>query len=120
VPKPIPERQRSDLVHRLEAHRKSRWPELGELSVRFHSPFAYVEAELPEGYVSPLFRLKWVGSRDLWAFAIYLASRDEYERSVLPDGRLTGSPEMAMDCACGLYLGDPTAWLPPFVSGSDS
>ncbi len=70
--------------------------------------------------VSPLFRLKCVGSRDLWAFAIYLASRDEHERSVLPDGRLTGSAEMAMDCACGLYLGDPVAWLPPFVRGDDS
>jgi hypothetical protein len=28
------------------------------------------------------------------------------------DGQLAGSPEEALDCACGLYLGDPTAWQP--------
>jgi hypothetical protein len=119
VPKPIPDSARSELVRRLEAHRKERWPELGEMSVRFRNPFVYVEADIPEGYRSPLFRLRWVGSRDLWAFAIYLASRDSYERSVLPNGRLTGSPEVAMDCACGLYLGDPTAWLPPWLGDPD-
>lgn len=31
--------------------------------------------------------------------------------SVLPNGQLAGSPEEAPDCACGLYLNDPTAWL---------
>jgi hypothetical protein len=118
VPKPIPEGARAGLSRRLEAHRQERWPwpELGRLSVRFHSPFAYVEAEMAEGYQSPLFRLRWVGSRDLWAFAIYLASKDDYEPSVLPNGRPTGTPEQAMDCACGLYLGDPTARLPPGTS----
>jgi hypothetical protein len=25
---------------------------------------------------------------------------------------LAGSAEDALDCACGLYLNDPTAWLP--------
>jgi hypothetical protein len=33
--------------------------------------------------------------------------------SILPDGAFTGSPEQALDTACGLYLADPTAWLPP-------
>ena len=28
-------------------------------------------------------------------------------------GRPAGSPEEALDCACGLYLNDPTAWLQP-------
>ena len=110
----IPERARSDLTRRLEEHRQERWPELGNLSVRFRAGFAYVETEI-EGYRSPLFRLCWVGSRDMWGFAVYLASRDRYEPSVLPNGRPTGPPELAMDCACGLYLGDPTAWLPPWL-----
>jgi hypothetical protein len=29
-----------------------------------------------------------------------------------PNGRFAGSLEDALDCACGLYLNDPTAWLP--------
>jgi hypothetical protein len=41
---------------------------------------------------------------------VYLASKDGYERSVLPTGDFTGTPEDALDCVCGLYLGDPTAW----------
>jgi hypothetical protein len=27
-----------------------------------------------------------------------------------PTGDLAGAPEDALDTACGLYLGDPTAW----------
>jgi hypothetical protein len=55
-------------------------------------------------------RLADLGHTELWGFAIYLASRDAYENSVLPNGRPTGTPEQALDCACGLYLNDPTAW----------
>jgi hypothetical protein len=39
--------------------------------------------------------------------AIYVASRDGYENSILPTGYLVGTPEEALDCACGLYLNDP-------------
>jgi hypothetical protein len=45
--------------------------------------------------------------------AVYLASRDGYEDSVLPSGLPIGTPQQALDCACGLYLGDPTAWQQP-------
>ena len=45
-----------------------------------------------------------------WGFAIHLASRDGYEDAVLPSGYPVGTPEEALDCACGLYLNDPTAW----------
>jgi hypothetical protein len=30
---------------------------------------------------------------------------------MLLSGEFAGTPEEALDCACGLYLGDPTAWL---------
>ncbi|WP_235434980.1 hypothetical protein [Mycobacterium heckeshornense] len=46
-----------------------------------------------------------------WGFAIYLASKNGYQDSVLPTGHTAGPPEDALDTACGLYLGDPTAWL---------
>jgi hypothetical protein len=31
----------------------------------------------------------------------------------LPSGYPVGTPEEALDCACGLYLNDPTAWTQP-------
>ena len=34
-----------------------------------------------------------------------------YEDSVLPNGAFEGTPADALDCACGLYLGDPSAWV---------
>jgi hypothetical protein len=49
-------------------------------------------------------------------FAVYLASKDGYQDSVLPSGLPVGTREEALDCACGLYLADPSAWqehLPP-------
>ena len=49
-------------------------------------------------------------------FAVDLASRDGYQDSVLPSGLPVGTPKAALDCACGLYLNDPSAWqdhLPP-------
>jgi hypothetical protein len=29
---------------------------------------------------------------------------------LLPSGRPSGTPQEALDCACGLYLADPSAW----------
>ena len=48
-----------------------------------------------------------------WGFAVYRASHDDYDKSVLPTGYPFGTPQETLDCACGLYLGDPTAWLNP-------
>jgi hypothetical protein len=47
------------------------------------------------------------------AFAIYRASHDDYDKSVLSSGFPAGTPQEALDCACGLYLGDTTGWLDP-------
>lgn len=80
------------------------------MRVRFRANFAYVDGEIAEGPTIPLFRLRYGGSASLWGFAIYLASRDGYEDSVLPSGMSAGSPEDALDCACGLYLSDPEVW----------
>jgi len=52
-------------------------------------------------------RLRYGGSAARWGFAIYLASQDGYEHAVLPTGAFAGLPEDALDCAAGLYLGDP-------------
>jgi hypothetical protein len=50
------------------------------------------------------------GCANSWGFAIYRASHDDYQDSILPSGAFTGTAEEACDCACGLYLNDPTAW----------
>ena len=46
----------------------------------------------------------------MWGFAIYRASHEDYQDSMLPNGHGGGTAEEALDTACGLYLGDPTAW----------
>jgi hypothetical protein len=111
VPKPPPESTKTSLRQRLSAHADTRWPALASVSVRYHGTFAYINGHLPDGTVMPLCRLRYGGSASSWGFAIYLASRDKYEDNILPTGLPAGSPEEALDCACGLYLNDPTAWI---------
>jgi hypothetical protein len=94
-------------------HAEQRWPALTRISVRYHGAFAYITGQLADGTTLPLCRLRYTGSASIWGFAIYLASRDGYEDSYLPNGLPAGSPEDALDCACGLYLNDPTAWTQP-------
>jgi hypothetical protein len=81
------------------------------VEVRFRGAFAYVTAYLPDGDTMPLMRLRYGGSATHWGFAIYLASKNGYQDSVLATGDMAGAPEDALDIACGLYLGDPTAWM---------
>jgi hypothetical protein len=78
--------------------------------VRFRGAFAYIAATLADGDTLPLMRLRYGGSATRWGFAVYLASKDGYEDSILHTGNFAGTPEDALDTACGLYLNDPTAW----------
>lgn len=105
----IPDQARWRIEQRLELRRWEGWPGLRDLKVRYRGDFAHVTGTDSEGPLS-LFRLRWLGSPDNWGFACYLASSDRYEDSVLPNGSFPGTPEQALDCACGLYLNDPTAW----------
>jgi len=107
----IPESTKSSLEQRLEARRRERWPALEKLSVTFRTGFAYVAGVDADGDPMPLLRLRYQRSASSWGFAIYLASRDAYEDSMLPSGSFVGTPEEALDCACGLYLNEPSAWV---------
>ena len=71
----------------------------------------YFDGQLPDGTTLPLCRLRYAGSAHSWRFAIYRASHDDYEPSILPAGYPAGNPQEALDCACRLYLADPTVWL---------
>jgi hypothetical protein len=106
----IPESTRGSLALRLSQRGRERWPDLVGVKVRFRSNFAYVDGEIADGEIIPLCRLRYGGSASTWGFAVYLASKDGYEDSMLPSGRSAGDPEEALDCACGLYLSDPTVW----------
>ena len=107
----IPESTRSSVILRLLDHAGKNWPQLRKVQARYHGAFAYVTGVLPGGEQIPLFRLRYGGSANSWGFAIHLASRDSYENAVLPSGYPVGTPEGALDCACGLYLNDPTSWI---------
>jgi hypothetical protein len=107
---PIPDAARRALARRLDLRRQERWPELLDLNIRYRGSFAYLDGTTAEDDSLPLCRLRYLGSPHEWGFAIYLASRDRYEDSILPRGTFTGAPEEALDCACGLYLNDITAW----------
>lgn len=100
----IPESTKVSLQQRLAQHAKARWPALSTVVVRYRAGFAYVDAQLPGGETIPLIRLRYQHSAHLWGFAIYLASRDGYQDSVLPNGLPIGTAEDALDCAGGLYL----------------
>ena len=113
VPKPPPESTKVNLQQRLTRHAHTRWPDLTAVNVRYRGIFAYIDGQLPDGTTMPLCRLRYNGSAHIWGFAVYLASRDGYQDSLLPNGLPIGTAEEALDCACGLYLDDPTAWLPP-------
>ncbi len=108
----IPDSTQISMRQRLLARARERWPQINELHTRYRGGFAYIDATLCDGDRLPLFRLRYAGSASRWGFAIYRASHDDYQRAVLPDGWPSGTPEDALDTACGLYLGDPTAWQP--------
>jgi hypothetical protein len=110
--KPPPESIKHSLTSRLNDHARTRWPQLDSVEVRFRSTFAYIDGRYPDGATLKLCRLRWGGVLHTWGVAIYRASHDDYENSYLHTGMRAGSPEEALDCACGLYLNDPTAWLP--------
>lgn len=108
-----PESTKSSLQWKLTDRARDRWPQLASVSARFRGQFVYVDGRLVDGTTLALMRLRYSGSAARWGFAIYLASSGKYEDSILPSGYPAGTVEEALDCACGLYLNDPTAWQPP-------
>ncbi len=98
------------MQQRLTARARERWPALAEVQVRVRGRFAYVDGGLDSGEVRRCAGCGMSAPRVCVGVAIWLASKDGYEDSVLPSGRPSGTPQEALDCACGLYLADPSAW----------
>lgn len=103
----IPESTKTSLAQRLRAHAQANWPQLSRVHVRYRGSFAYIDGQRPDGEILPLMRLRYGGSATRWGFAIYLASKDTYQDSILPTGMFAGSPQDALDCACDLYMTYP-------------
>ena len=103
-----PESTKTSLRQRLDARAEERWPQLAGITVRWRGSSPTSPASCP---TAPTFRCSppLRHSASTWGFAIYRASHDDYEKSVLPSGSActAGSPRLR----CGLYLGDHTAWL---------
>jgi hypothetical protein len=107
----IPTSTQTSLRQRLSQRARERWPQLAQVQVRYRAGFAYVDGVQTDGEQLKLCRLRYAGSASQWGFAIYRASHDDYQNSYLPTGFMGGTAEDALDTACGLYLGDPTAWI---------
>jgi len=103
-----PDSTKTSCYQKLAGRARERWPQLAGIDVRWRGQFAYVTGQLPDGGALPLMRLQYTGSAAHWGFAIYRASHDDYDKSLLPTGLPFSTPQEALDCACGLYLGDPT------------
>jgi hypothetical protein len=101
------EHTRLSLEARLDEHARTAWPQLAQLHVRHRGAFAYVEAELADGERVKLMRLRYTGAVGRWGFALYHASSDRYQDSLLPTGSPTGIPSDTLDCACRLHLATP-------------
>ena len=105
-----PDSTKVSLEQRLHARARERWPQIASLHIRHRGIFSYIDATLTDATSLQLCRLRYVGSAHQWQFAIYRASHDDYEKSVLPTGYPAGTPQEALDCACGLYLSHPGAY----------
>ena len=104
--KPPSESTKTSLRQRLTEHARTRWSDLAAVTVRYRSTFAYIDGHLP------LCRPRCGGYVNLWGSAIYLAGKNGYQDSFLPSGHTASTAEDTLDCACDLYLNDPTAPLP--------
>jgi len=105
-----PDSTKASLQWRLTDRARERWPELASVEVRHRANFSYIDGVLADGTTLKLCQLRYTGSAPNWGFAIYRASHDDYAESVYPTGLPLGTCEDALDTACGLHLGDPTAW----------
>lgn len=99
-----PDSTKASLTSRLNTHARQHWPGLTRVDVRFRAGFAYIDGQLPNGTTIKLCRLRYGGSATRWGFAMYRASHDDYQDSILPTGTFVGTAENALDCAAGLYL----------------
>ena len=82
------------------------------------APFAYITGELADSGSLTLMRLHYDGSATRWGFAVYLASKEGYERAILATGDFTGTPEYLLDTAWTSPAPDELTVLTTYVTTS--
>ena len=87
-----------------------RWPELTASECVTAADFSYVDGVLADGATVKLCRLRYTGSAHSGASRSTAPATTTTKNPILPTGLPVGTCEDALDTACGLYLGDPTAW----------
>ncbi|MEU9126138.1 hypothetical protein AB0C96_41105 [Streptomyces sp. NPDC048506] len=92
----VPESTKSSLAQKLTARARAAWPQLTGLDIHHRGQFAYVDGELAHRQSVKLMRLHCGGSASQWGFALYLASSDKQEDTILPTGSFAGTPEGAL------------------------
>lgn len=103
---PIPSRALKDQVEGGLDHYASRaWPQLEEVTIGWRGSYGYLVGHLPEEDLA-LARIEYLGDAQHWAFALYEPASERYQDTVLPSGQWTGTPNEALDCACGVHLAD--------------
>ena len=111
---PVPSaRLKTHTEGHLDFHASQQWPQLEEVTISWRGGYGYVTAHLPDEQQLRVCRLRYLGSDTDWGFALYRASTEDYEETLLPDGSPTGTPEQALDCALSLYLADPSTRIEP-------
>jgi hypothetical protein len=111
VPQAPDQQTRNAVTARIITHVTHGWPRLGEPLIRHRGQYCYVAALLPgHREPTPILRLRYQGSADRWAIAIYKASSGQYTESELPGsfGPATGTPEQGIDDTFILYAGPST------------
>jgi hypothetical protein len=103
-----PKQRKTRVEGEIDHHASQRWPHLEEVTIRWRGSYGYLTGHLPGDEDIPMARIGYLGSPNEWAFAIYQASTESYQQSVLLNGQLTGAPTEALDCACTHYLTDTT------------
>ena len=102
----LPIENRYDIHDRIDRHVTANWPALESARARFRGGFAYLDAILTAGVIQPLCRLRYDGHDSLFGFALWRASHNDYEDTILPGGDLTTTVENAFDVAASFYLTD--------------
>ncbi len=105
------ESTKTSLQQRLSGRARKRWPQLAGVDVKFKGSFAYVAGCPPMKHcldATAVRRLRGLlGICDLPGQQRTATSPQPY-----PKAKMAGLPEDALDCACGFYIGDPTAACP--------